>query len=179
MADLTSRWVDTLTAAQRAAWDNYGLQVPVTDKLGQSINLSGLNHYVRSNVQRVVSAIGRIDDAPTIFDLGSYTAPAITSCTASTGVILVAFDNTDDWAGESGSYMFLYASRGQSPSVNFFKGPYRFVEPIIGAGTPPTSPNSMIGPFPFDVGQKVYVKAVVSRADGRLSSPFRTVDVAV
>ena len=50
---------------------------------------------------------------------------------------------------------------------------------ISGDGTtPPTSPAAIGLPFACVAGQKLFAKAVLSRADGRLSSPFRGSGVA-
>jgi hypothetical protein len=70
--------------------------------------------------------------------------------------------------------MFVFASRPQNPSINFFKGPYRIIATIPGADpTPPTSPQSISLAFPVVEGQKVFFRANVTRADGRLASSFR------
>ena len=37
VSELTSRWQNTLTEAQRAAWDQYAVQVPLLDPLGAGL----------------------------------------------------------------------------------------------------------------------------------------------
>jgi len=180
---LTSRWLDVLTPEQRAAWDTYALNVELPNPLGQPRNVGGLGMFVRSNVPRLQASptdLPRIDDAPTIFNLGEYTSPNLLSASEATQTADVTFDNTDEWANEDSSGLLIYGSRARNPSINYFKGPYRLAGYVEGNGTtPPTSPISLEWPFPFTVGQRLFMMVRVSRADGRLSTPFRDWAVAV
>lgn len=179
MADLSNLWINTLTQAQRDDWKTYAANVTVIDKLGQAINVTGMNMYVRSNVPALQAGLVRQDDAPSVFDLGSFTNPALVA-TASGPTLDVSFNNTDDWANEDGAAMLVYGSRPQNPTINFFKGPYQFAGRIDGdAITPPTSPTVITSPFAFDAAQKVFAKISVVRADGRLSGNFRLSVLAV
>jgi len=60
MQELTTRWAQTLTALQRAAWNLYGTNVAMLNKLGETIKLSGFNHYLRSNIPRVQIGTGMV-----------------------------------------------------------------------------------------------------------------------
>ena len=178
VSQLVDAWANILTAGQRSGWAIYAANVPLLDVFGDPRFRSGLNHYVRSNVPLLQAGGTRVDDAPTTFNLGEYTAPAITAVVA-TQKASVAFTNTDDWANETGSYMLVWASRPQQNTINFFKGPYRYCGKIVGATpTPPTSPVLLDLPFDCAAGQRVFFKASVVRAHGRLSSPFRGFDDA-
>lgn len=175
---LANLWVDTLTSAQRKSWDDYAVAVGVIDTVGNTIYLTGLNHYLRSNVPRLQDGLDRVDDAPTIFNLGDFTEPTIAASEA-TQQISIAFENTDDWANEDGSAMLVNISRPQNNSINFFKGPYRHAGSVLGnSTTPPTSPETLGTPFAFVTGQRVFGHLRVTRADGRLSMPFRTYALA-
>ena len=182
-AQLASIWSSVLTQVQRDAWDLYAANVWLPGPLSDPRNVGGLGMYQRSNVARLnigEATILRIDDAPDIFDLGDYTAPAIASATGSTNTLSMTFDNTDAWANEDLAVMSIAVSRPTNPGINFFKGPYRFTQEILGdSGTPPTSPVAVVSPFPFAAGQRVFVFVRVSRADGRLSASFRGTDLAV
>jgi hypothetical protein len=179
VAGLTSAWNEVLTAAQRAAWDLYAENVTLLNPLGEPINVGGLGHYVRSNVPRLNIAAPRVDAAPTTFNLGFYSDPSFGTFAAATNDFAVTFVTGDPWVDEDDSHLIVYSSRPQNPAVNYFKGPYRFADSIEGDSiTPPTSPATVVGAFPFEVGQKVFVMARLSRADGRLSTPFRGSGVA-
>lgn len=174
MSQLTSLWENVLTAGQRAAWNLYAANVTLVDALGDPINVSGLNMYVRSNVPRVQTSLPRVDDGPTTFNLGDFTAPTLAAISAATDDFDLGFDNTDDWANEDDAAMIVYGSRPQNAAINYFKGPYRHADNVDGdAVTPPTSPQTIVNPFVLTAGQQVFVKVSVSRADGRLSAPFR------
>lgn len=170
---LSAAWNSALSSAQRNAWAVYAQAVPVVDKLGDQIYLTGLNHYVRSNVPLIQAGKTIVDDAPTVFNTGSFT-PVTISASEATSQIDVAFDNADDWANEDDARLLVYASRPQSPSVNFFKGPFRFTDTVEGDSvTPPTSPAPMNAPFSLTAGQRLYASVRASFADGRLTSAQR------
>jgi hypothetical protein len=172
LALLAAAWSDSLEQAQRDAWENYAAQVPITDSLGEPRNISGIAHFLRSNVPRLQAGKARVDDGPTVYTLPSFTGPVF-SPEAATDTVDVAFTNSDDWAGEVGGGMVLSASRPQGVGINYFRGPYRFMDIIPGAVSPPASPFNATMPFPTATGDKVFFFARVFRADGRLSSPFR------
>lgn len=173
LGTLSNHWLNTLTAAQREAWETYALNVALTDALGSQFNASGINHYCRSNVPRLQAGLARVDDAPTLFTLGEF-SPVTFTKVASDDSIAVAFDNTDDWANEDGSAMLVFESRSYNPTINYFKGPYRYNGKIEGDSvTPPSSPFANAGLFPCEEGQRVFFRVSVTRADGRLSPSFR------
>ncbi len=174
VATLTSAWNSVLTPGQRDGWNFYALSVQLPDTFGDPRNVSGIAMYVRSNVPRLQAALARTDDAPLVFNLGTFTNPGFETFVAAANTFDVTFANTDLWANEDGSAMIILASRPQNPSVNFFKGPYRFAGLVAGdAILPPTSPETINAPFNIGVGQRIFVQARVSRADGRLALPFR------
>lgn len=175
---LTARWNDVLTAVQRTAWETYAAAVPVLNRFGTPINITGQAHYNRSNVPRiqVLGAAKIVDAAPTVFNLGEYTAPVITQTATST--CSVAFNESDEWIDEDDSAMLLYASREKNPTVNYFKGPYRLVADQIDGNstTPPTTPHTGTTPFPVADSNRIFYFARVTRADGRLSAAWRGQD---
>jgi hypothetical protein len=165
---LTSRWSDTLTQAQRDAWDVYGSNVPVLNPLGDQIQLSGQQHYVRSNVPRLQAGLSRVDDGPTTFELGSFTAPSFSITTPDQ--LDVTFTSGDAWVGEDDAAMLVYTGRPQPSTINFFKGPYRLADSIDGSsGTPPTTPATLTTDYQYTSGQKLFTFVRVTRGDGRLS----------
>jgi hypothetical protein len=179
LAQLTSLWQTVLTQDQRDAWDAYAANVTLPDRLGDQRNVGGIAQYVRSNVPRLQAGLTRVDDGPTVYNLGDFTLPTIASITAPTALSL-GFTTGDDWVSEDGAAMLVFGSRGQNASINYFKGPYRFAGSIDGdSGTPPTSPAAITLPFVLTAGQKGFIKYAVTRADGRLSTSFRDFDIVV
>lgn len=174
VAALTSLWNNVLTGPQRVAWDTYADAVTLLNPLGEPINIGGLAHYVRSNVPRLQNGYGRVDDGPVIFNLGEFTPITVDALTAATKHFNLNFTEADDWVEEDGAGMYIASSRSQNPSINYFKGPYRLLGGIAGNSVAPeTTPFDGDAAFPIVVGNRTFFQVRVSRADGRLSLPFR------
>lgn len=174
VANLTSLWNNILTPAQRAAWDLYAVNVPMLNRLGEPINIGGLGHYIRSNTPRLQTGAARVDDGPVIFNLGEFTPPTFDTFAAATQDFSVNFTTTDGWVNEVGSFLFAYSSRTQNASINYFQGPYRYSDGIIGdLVAPPATPATLNAAFPIVAANRTFVQIRISRADGRLTLPFR------
>lgn len=168
---LSSRWSNALTAAQRTGWENYAAAVATLNRIGQQTFLGGKDWYVGINVLREQAGFNTIDDAPGVFSLATYTPPTF-AFTQPGDTLSVTFDNSDGWANEDDAAMIVFGSRPQSVGTNFFNGPYRFAGIIAGDSvTPPASPTALTNPFPFAVGAKVFARANVVLADGRIGVP--------
>jgi hypothetical protein len=182
-AQMAANWSSVLDPDQRAAWDLYAENVPLPDPLGDPRNVGGLGMYQRCNVGRLQAAeagLVRRDTAPTIFDLGEFTAPIIGEIDAAADTVSIAHDDADVWADETGSAMLIWASRPQNPGINFFKGPYRYCGLIEGVdAAPPPGPTVLDLPFPCVTGQRLFFFARVTRLDGRMSASFRGTGLAV
>lgn len=170
MGQLAALWTNALSAGQRESWDTYALNVPLLNRLGESVTVTGLNMYQRSNIPRIQNGLPRVDDGPTTFNLGDFTIPTVTTFTAPTTLSL-AFTEADDWVTEDNSAMLIYGSRDTGVAINFFKGPYRkYAVQLVGeVAVPPTSPFAGVNPFNITTANQVFLKAAVSRADGRYS----------
>jgi hypothetical protein len=171
LAQLAVRWADVLTQEQRDAWATYAENVPLLNALGDARQIPPLSMYIRCNVPRLQVGLTAVDDGPVFFNLGEYTEPVITVTGTNASV---AFTVADLWASEVGSAMLVYASQQKAPTINFFKGPYRYLGRINGAGTPPTSPASLALGYTPAVDNKLFFRVNVTRADGRLATPFRS-----
>jgi hypothetical protein len=173
-SQLSPAWGATLSAVQRAAWEVYAANVTMINKLGDPINLTGQQHFLRTNLLRLQAALSPVLPGPTTFTVATPGSPSTYAATASSHQLAVTFDNTALWAGAVGGAMLIWMGSPQSPSTNFFAGPYRYVGKIAGAATPPTSPSSFTAlPFAITATQKVFVVARYLNADGRTSGPFR------
>lgn len=174
MGQVRDAWFNTLTAAQRTAWAVYAANTPVTNRIGETIHLTGWNMFNRTASALLYNDESIIADAPTDFSLAEQDSTLTISVSEATQLVSVAFDDTMDWLDETGGFLFVYLSRPQNPTVNYFKGPYQIAGVIDGDGTtPPTTPQTMALPFAAVSGQKVFAQCRIMRADGRLSEPFR------
>lgn len=167
---LTIAWNNTLTEAQRLAWDTYGAAVPWTNKFGDVVTLPGLNHYVRSNVPRLQSGFARIDAAPVLFTLAAAELGLVVTASEGTQLASVVFDDTQAWCSEDDAHQFVFAGIPQNTGIKFFGGPYRLAGTIDGDSvTPPTSPQTFTWPWPIAADQRLWTRTRIGRADGRLS----------
>lgn len=174
LAALTERWSDTLTAAQRAAWNLYASNVAMKNKLGETIHLSGFNHYLRSNVIALQIANTIVDDGPVVFELPEQDPTLAVTASEATQELTVSWDNAADWAVEDGGHIYLFQGAPQNPQRNFFAGPWRFLGYRIGVDPGgPVMPWVGTGPFAIAEGQRQWIYARIRRADGRLSESFR------
>lgn len=174
LAVLTVRWSQTLTAVQRTAWNLYAANVTMTNKLGEAINLSGFNHYIRSNLEFRNRLAGNTDAGPTVFEIPDADPTFAVTASEATQQLTFTFDNTLNWANETGAAMFLYQGSPQNAQRNFFGGPWQYVDRILGdVAVPPVSPLPFAVSFPIAEGQHQWVYARIRRVDGRLSQPFR------
>ena len=172
---LAFSWGNDLTQAQRDAWILYGQNVTSKDKNGDDINLTGYNHFQRTNSIVLAGSFPQVDDGPTIFTVAEAD-PTLAAVVDEAGQeISVTFDNTLGWANEDDAGMQIAMTRPASPGVNFIPPIFRVAGFIDGDSiTPPTSPTVFPVPFAVSEDQKVIVQARSVRADGRLSDPFRS-----
>jgi hypothetical protein len=168
--NLTIAWGNTLTQAQRDAWEEYAANVPWQNALGDTAYLTGLNHYLRSNAAKLQAGLARVDDAPTIFNLAQAELALVCNGSNPPTEIEVEFDDTQDWASEDLAAQIVSMGIPKNPSIAFFNGPWRFATALLGNSTTPiTSPQTVTTPWTYSVGQRVWVRTRILRADGRLS----------
>lgn len=168
---LSGMW-NGLTEVQRAAWNLFGLQTPRTNRLGQTITISGHAAYVGSNSIRLQGDLTVVDDGPTVFNLATLTAPtpALSAGGGASSLTLTGLGASDDWQAPGGG-LLLFTSELQDASTNFFKGPYKFRAVHNGgtvalSGVTLTNANGLpVG----DAGQKVFYRIISTAPDGRQS----------
>ncbi len=174
IAELSVRWAQTLTAVQRTAWQLYADSVAMTNKLSETVFLSGYNHYIRSNAIRSRYSIANIDAGPVIFELPPKDPAFACTISEATQVITITFDDVFAWASEDGAHLAIYQGQPQNAQRNFFGGPWRNAAIIFGnSGIPITTPQNFPVSYAVAEGQHVWIYARISRADGRLSETFR------
>lgn len=174
LAFLADRWAQTLTAANRTAWNLYGTNVAMENRLGDVIHLSGYNHYIRSNLIRKAFGLAVIDAGPVIFEVPAQDPTYAITCTEAGQTISIVFDNTMDWADEDGAFMVGFQGTPQNAQRNFFAGPWKSFSVISGVnGAPPASPQIVAVATVITELQHQWTYARILRADGRLSERFR------
>lgn len=165
VASLSAQWGSTLDDSQRAGWGEYALNVPSTNALGDSIQLSGQNWFIACNTPLIQADIAPILDAPTIFDRGTPTIlPVVTALTDAGGTITLG-------ATLAGTCTILtYMGHPYGPGRNKYYGSFQLTgvaEGVASASAVTFTPAFPIGTDPA----KVAFKLVFSQTDGRLSTP--------
>lgn len=172
---LAEYWHGDLSAAQRAAWEVYAAAVAMKNRLGETIYLTGYNHFIRTNTTFYMYSGFVVDAAPVILSLPEKDATLVVSAE---DVALQQFTFTysnADWAadGETKSRLLLYQGIPQLASRNFFDGPWRYmyaVDTIEGAAGTATCDAV----FPFGAGQKIWFQARLMTISYRLSNLWTT-----
>ena len=178
MGAVREAYFNILTDVQRSEWVTYANNVEMSNRLGESIKLTGYNMYCRTNIALLNAGMTRIDDAPTVFALAEMDGSTVSTVTAAANEISLAYDDTADWCDESAGALLLFESAPQNPGINYFKGPWRYLGRIDGDDTvPPTSPETITSNHSLTAGQKCFYQMRIVRADGRVSQPFRNSDI--
>lgn len=168
--DAVDAWTNNLDDTSRSEWETYAANTPLVNKLGEPKLRSGQQMFIRSYQALAMVGGDAPTGAPAIFDLGTFTVPTI-AADASDGEISIDFNNGDDWATQVGGFLSIKQSRPQNPTINFFRGPWRFVTSIAGALIAPTSPAEVPANFlPLTAGQRLFFEVRAIQADGRVSN---------
>lgn len=175
MQSITTRWNQTLTAAQRAGWSTYAAAITWQNRLGDDIALTAFNMFVRSNLARVYAGLDEVDDGPAELSLPNSDPDLAITADEAGQELSVAFDDSLDWLDETGGAMVIFAGTPVNETRNYFGGPWKIASIIEGDdSTPPTTPATLDNPYQVSEGQKQFYRARIIRADGRVSGFFRT-----
>lgn len=174
MSFLTNAWSATLTPAQRTAWATYAAAIAMKNRLGESIYLTGFNHYIRSNAEANTHAMTVVAAGPTVLTLPAKDVAFGVTASAVNAGITPTFTEDTEWALEVGAKLMIYMGQPRGQTRLFFNGPWRYMGSVIGLATPGAqSPGSiMAAPYTLVVGQLVTCYARIRRVDGRISEPF-------
>jgi len=177
MMFLAEQWRESpMTDTIREAWQTYASSVNWLNRLGEQVTLTGFNMFIQCNSARLTAGGSLITAAPTVLGLPPGDPTFAVAGSASTQELSVTFDPLFDWNIIDDGLMSVYMGRPQSPSRNFFGGPYRFADAIEGdTASPPTSPATMTAPFTLVEGQKIWCEARIQEADCRVGTRFGAV----
>lgn len=182
LAFLAEQWRESpVTAAMRIAWGTYASGISWGNALGEAITLTGFNAFMMGNAVKLLNGSDFVEDGPVVIGLPAQDPTFAVALSAANG-ITVTFDDTFEWCDEDDAYMSIEIGNPQSPSRNFFGGPYRFHAGIAGDSVAaPTSPDgpTAVTCWTLIEAQKVWVRARILRADGRVSTAFEAAPVIV
>jgi len=177
MMMLAEQWRETpMTDEKRTAWQVYANSVNWLNKLGETVTLTGFNHFIRSNAALLTAGGVIVTDGPTDLGLpGGDPVLQVTDLSAALQSAKITFDDTMEWCDEDNAWLYIEMGEPQNATRNFFNGPWRFWDSWGGdVAVPPVSPLGPIANLPWAVaeGQKVWWRAHIIRDDGRKSSGF-------
>ena len=173
MAYLTMWWASGLSAAERTSWATYAAAIAMKNRLGESVYLTGFNHFVRSNVEFYRHNAAVTEAGRTTLSLPEKDIAFAVSGSVATQKLSVVFTESMEWALESGASMSVYMGVPRQATRNFFNGPWKYVGQILGVdSTGAQSPAELDPPYTLVLGQLVTCYARIRRLDGRLSEPF-------
>lgn len=170
---LSAAW-SGLTADQRTQWSWYASVTPVTNRLGDTIYLTGHQMYVRCNCLRSIAGLAIVDDGPeTPGTVPTGSPKAATS--AATSVVTVTWSGTPIWDADALGGLLVFCSTDRGQGIESFKGPYLYAGIILGDDTtPPTSPDvSITSPYNHFVGNNGFYAFRACTPDGRISGLVR------
>lgn len=181
-AQLASEWNLSLTPTQRDAWIEYAAATPFTNSLGQVINLTGMNWYIKLNAVRLQAGLSPVVQVPPVVGTSeaqdnTFNVSDVVPSVPGPGSIEVTFDDTRGWTTEIGAAMLVYQGEPQALGVENFGIRYRFAGAILGAVVPPTSPVTLATEWFISAsGEKHTAQARLQRADlresARVQSPY-------
>lgn len=183
-ATMVNLWSNTLTQAQRDAWELWAANTTILGKDGSPINITGQNAYVRFNVIRRQIGGARVDAAPLAFNNGNPVTDFIAIDGVESGELQTNLAGTDmnnsvitsGGASDAGD-LAIYLGGPVNFSRTFFKGPYQLADvlPIAAFATATawsTPLTSMTQQIAVLVSQFRSVRFRVVYDDGRLSEKF-------
>jgi hypothetical protein len=157
-------WRDVLTAGQRAAWDSIAPSITAINALGDAIQLTGQQAYVRAASLALLAgepppAVAPITTGNT--DIGTLTLTSISATTVTIGVA-----GAPAWAADDDGYLLVFVGRAVGPARNYYRGPYQFAAGIAGDTSVPITTGTAA--FTSVVGQRRFVRCI-AYLGGRVS----------
>lgn len=159
---------------ERGAWNAYAAAIAMKNRLGETIRLTGYNHFIRSNSSLLAANGAIVEPGPEVQALPEVDETLAVAGDNGTQLLTVAFDATKPWALETGAYLLVDMGMPQLHTRNFFGGPWRTAAAIAGIDTTGVStPQTIVAPFTLTNSQKIWTRASIIRKDGRASNKFR------
>lgn len=171
----------TTTPSQRSSWENYAASVPVQAKKGLGFDyIAGNAMCTRINAARITAGLGSVSDPPAVLTNPVTDNTIVSTCTASTHTLTVAFNNALPWAQLATSRLAVYMAAPRAPGRKFNSSSFRLVGTIAGNTTPPTTPHSFTSlPFTVVAGQVIRVKYRIITLLNGVSEYFGSNDAVI
>lgn len=178
-------WANLLTETTRLEWKTYAQNVTFTDKLGQPLQLSGQQAFIRSYSLRAWLGLTLTTSAPTIYNTGSPITsikPIITAPANSIGVASPNVSTTLQFAvpPDDDGDIIIQLSTPLGETTKFFKGPYQYSATVAATATTATATwdgltLGLSQETLLSSGQIRAMRARVLYDDNRLSEPWEMI----
>jgi len=162
-----------LSAIAQDSWRLYAAGTPVTNRLGDTIYLSGMNMFMKTNGFRAVIALPRVNVAPTLLGLAQQPVfdgqPIIFDGNGTTPNEVGAWNYAAGVGSvNAGAVYAAWISNQVSLGTNFYKGPWNFIGTKAGNARETGTLN-----VPFEVVEDgaYYIRLRVLDELGRLAAP--------
>lgn len=167
---LAEYWHQDLDDVQRNLWDVYAAAVAMKNRLGETIHLTGFNHFIRTNAAQKAIGETELDAAPTVLSLPEKDTELVVSEEDIAAQTFTFTCNVAGWVpnGDPKFAILIYQGQPQLASRNFFGGPWRFMD-VIDATEGAAGTGTLDAAFAFALGQKVWFNARIITVSGRLS----------
>lgn len=169
LADQASAWT-ALTDDQRSAWDSVASAWTGTNRLGETIKLSGFNWFCKANATAALSGLTPLTDPPDTIPSTDLHPPTDATLDASSQSLAADVDPADAWAGDADGHLLVFMTDGQNPGRKSPTGGYTFVASFPGNATPVTSIATSDLPRVIVEGRVYFLRFVAQDADGRVSA---------
>lgn len=171
-AYLMKRWSNDLTEQQRTDWRAYAAGTTWTNKLGETIENSGISAYVRLNVLQLMIPSTPIDAAP----LAMGHAGGVTmTFAAENDTTKLQMDEPGGSFDKDTDIHTLWIAMGipsQPGRLGIPKG-FTYIARIWGStGAPLVFPYEMTAPYTMQLGQLITIRAMFQDENYRVSGPF-------
>lgn len=167
---LAEYWHETLDATERNLWAVYAAAVAMKNRLGETIHLTGFNHFIRSNTARMNFHPGAVTFAPNILSLPEKDPDLTCDEEDVAGQTFTFTNNVALFAANGDPFVTLMIYQGQPQLIsrNFFAGPWRYIGGF-GVAEGQAGTVTLDAGFAFAVDQKVWFQARSYTNFGRLS----------
>lgn len=168
---LSEYWHESLSSAQRIAWETYAAAIAMKNRLGEVAQITGFNMFLRSNAARICYGQNLCPNGPTDLSLPAKDVAFAISASVATQLLTITWNPDLPWTDIPASVFAVEMGRPQLQTRNFFNGPWKFAGSIPGNQT---SPKTMAPPFTLTLAQRIWCYARISTGptDSRLSEKF-------
>lgn len=161
----------SLSQSNRDAWNVYGQNVPTTDVLGDTIQLSGQNWFIGCNTLRTQLVQEQVIKGPTTFDRGGVDFTGTTVLLGATTGTLTLGTPVEDFDLVAGDVIAVYGGRDYGVGRSKYFGSFQLA--TIVSGTESGTDFVFDLPFAHTATNNMAFNLVVSRSDGRYTTPSR------